>query len=135
MNRGKIIVVVIFSFILIVSCSFFTSENTLLGKYAPVGYKKNFDTIILKSNQIYSRKIYNNEKRMVFSTTGKWKLIDNTKIEFENFFENFDRDIERYPELLSDTLGGVEVVVEQSISKTSFCFGYFQGENCYNKID
>lgn len=135
MSRIKIIIVAIFSFILIVSCSFSTSENTLYGKYAPIGYRITFDTITLKENQIYFRKIYNNKKQLVFSTTGKWKLKGNTKIEFENFFENFDRNVERYPELLSDTLGGVEILIEQNLGKTSFCFGYFPGENCYEKID
>jgi hypothetical protein len=121
--------------VVLTSCSFFTNETSLYGKYVPVNYKVTFDTLVLKQNQIYSRKIYDKDKKIVFSTTGKWKLVNGTKIVFENFFENFDRDLNRFPELLSDTLGGVEVVIETGLNNNSFCFGYFPGENCYNKID
>lgn len=120
---------------------FFSCEDTfkqeqVIGKYVPIGYKNTFDTIWIKADSMYLRKVYDRNNRLVLSTTQKYIFLNNNIIDFYFFFENSDRDLIQFPELLKDTLGGEQCRLEKHKSYIRFCVGLASQlhEYCYKKI-
>lgn len=124
----------ILNIIFFVSCVERFEENEIYGKYSPIGYKNTYDTIEIKANGIYYRKIYNNEKSLVQNINSKWRIENKNQIQFDAFFINLDRDISKFPDLLNDTLNNWGAILETTNNKINFCIGFFDKENCYQKI-
>jgi hypothetical protein len=117
------------------SCARIHESSDLYGRYAPVGYKNTFDTIELKADNLYNRKIYSKENKQVSKMIGKWSFRNSGAIRFESFFLNLDRDIVKYPELLFDTTSGVSASIERQHGTVRFCVGYNEFANCYEKLE
>ena len=129
--KQLIILLILFT---LYSCDEHFKENELYGFYVPVGYKNTFDTIELKPQGVYHRKVYDRNNKLALEMNGKWYLEKNSIIHLNLHFFNLDRDIEKFPELLQDTLGGRSGLLETFKGHIQFCVGYYQGENCYQKI-
>lgn len=136
----KLFVKIFFCSGLLIGCTTsFTTEETI-GTYTPVGYRYTFDTIQLKSDGIYHRKIYDKTKKLVMEMDGQWSFYDtdNNAIQFRSYFLNLDRDLTRFPELLEDTTGGWVGDLQNNAGTIEFCVGYFSADlpdqNCYRKI-
>ena len=119
---------------LLTSCGGFFTEKEMYGYYVPIGYKNTFDTIELRSHGFYHRKVYNKNKELALEMDGKWEIEREEIIRFHSFFFNLDRDIEKFPELIKDTVddGGGWIGREKNIIQ--FCVGYDVSSNCYRKI-
>jgi hypothetical protein len=135
-NNTKMRLFILFQliFFFIYSCQNSISESELIGNYTPINYEKCFDTISIAGNNTYYRVIYDNKKQLIYKTKGKWFFKSKNKIEFNYFFLNLDRDLNKYPELLNDTMGSFQVLIDLKENSPILCFGYFDGENCYFKI-
>lgn len=117
------------------SCDNSYTEKELCGTYVPIDYKNTFDTIQLKHQSIYHRKVYDKNKKLVLEMNGTWSLEKNTIVHFDPYFLNLDRDISKFPELLQDTSGGGGGLIEIRKGVIEFCVGYHENENCYKKIN
>ena len=120
--------------VLLSSCDEHFKEKQLYGTYAPLNYKNTFDTIQLNSHGEYHRWIYDVNNKLALKVAGKWRLEKNTILHFDSYFLNLDRDVAKFPELLQDTLGGGGGLIETHNGTIQFCVGYYDGENCYQKI-
>ena len=118
----------------ITSCDNSYTEKELYGSYTPVGYKNTFDTIELKPQNIYHRKVYDKNNKLVLEMNGKWIMKSTDKVQFSDFFFNLDRDVSKFPELLTDTDMSVETFFETRKGVIGFCTGYYQDSNCYRKV-
>lgn len=123
-----------FILVFLSSCDVQFQEKELYGVYAPVNYKNTFDTIQLKPQGTYHRKVFNKNNKLVLEMNGKWSLENNTIIHFDSYFLNLDRDIAKFPALLKDTSGGGGGRLEFRNKTIQFCVGYHEEENCYQKI-
>ena len=120
------------------SCSESFTEKEVLGTYTPIGYEKCYDTIILQNNERYERRVYDLNKKMLLSLESKYELRENgSQIYFHSYFMNLDSDLVKFPELVSDTLGGALLNLEMNNGKLEFCTGYYSAslsnQNCYQK--
>lgn len=129
----------IFTVLFLISCVYRFTEQEILGIYTPVDYKNCFDTIVLKENGVYDRKVYDIKKHLVLDMSGKWnfKKGQSNVIEFSSYFHNLDRDLIKFPELAIDTIGSWSHTIERSKGKIEFCVGYYSADlpnqNCYRK--
>jgi hypothetical protein len=115
----------------LLSCNI--NEEDVFGYYAPINYKNTFDTIQIKDNGIYHRKVYDKDRNLLLEMDGKWRFANGrSSIQFSSFFLNLDSDI--YPEQLSDTLGEWQASINKHGNSIEFCVGYYVDENCYRKI-
>ena len=78
-------------------------ESDFYGYYSPIGYVNNFDTIQLKPNNLYQRRVYDKNKKLIRVMKGTWFLKKNNSIMFNYFYQNLDDDLVRFPELTLDT--------------------------------
>ena len=116
-----------------VGCS--VSEDEIVGSYAAVGYVNCVDTIVLSQGGSYERKVYAANGNPLLRMRGRWELVDRARVTFHSFFFNLDRDLLKFPELLTDTTGGMSVIVERRNGSFGFCTGYLEGENCYSRVE
>ncbi len=126
--------IALFILVLLSSCDEHFEVKELYGNYAAINYKNTFDTIQLKPQGIYHRRVFNKNTKLALEMDGRWSLEKNTVIHFGSYFLNLDRDIIKFPELLKDTLGGGGGLLETRSRTIRFCVGYYQGENCYQKV-
>ena len=85
----KVVIFIIIVFIM--SCSY--SDNEMIGIYTPSNYKNTYDTIELSSNNVYYRRIYDGNKKLVLKTKGTW-IVDKDILEFDRpYFWNLDDDL------------------------------------------
>lgn len=130
--------------VLFTSCSY--SEKEMIGIYAPTDYINTFDTIQLKENNLYYRKLYDFNKNLVLEMQGEWN-VEGDVIEFKSpYFLNLDSDLTRFPGLLQDTvsngLGYIwaawQPLFFSKRNNLSFCVGHFalsqSDQNCYQKL-
>ena len=132
--RNTIIYVLVLFLMILSSCSYFISKKEICGTYAPLDYKNTYDTIVIKENNIYTRRIYDANNNLKMEMQGSWKIVDGNKVQFWSFFFNLDRDIDKYPELLEDTTGGMQVLFYKKKGKTEFHFGYYN-DIIYRKVE
>jgi len=118
----------------IISCDEHFNTNELYGTYASVNYKNTYDTIKLKRNSLYHRNVRDKNNKLVLEMDGKWEIEKDGIIRFHSFFFNLDKDIIKFPQLLSDTLNDGGGWIETKSGNIQFCVGYQIGENCYRKI-
>lgn len=121
--------------ILFISCNY--TENELIGIYTPKDYKKTFDTIQLEKNNVYYRKVYDVDKKLVLEMKGKWTL-DNNFVKFKSFYLNLDDDLVTFPESAQDTTGGWGGDLAKSKGIIEFCVGHLSAslpdQSCYKKL-
>lgn len=116
------------------SCDEHFEAEELYGYYAPVGYKNTFDTIQLKPDSVYHRKVYDKNSELVLEMNGKWQIERNNILHFTPFYLNLDVDLAKFPQSVNDTSGGWQGRLETRKGVIGFCVGYFENENCYRKV-
>lgn len=130
----KIIIFIIIVFIM--SCSY--SDNEMIGIYTPSNYKNTYDTIELSSNNVYYRKVYDRNKKLVLKIKGRWALDKDILEFYPPYFFNLDRDLTVFPELLKDTVSNGIGFIGKTSKGIEFCVGHFAADipnqNCYRKI-
>lgn len=136
-NVMKATIIVFFIGVLLVSCRSYT-EKELVGFYAPADYKNTFDTIQLKEHNVYQRKVYDKNKKLVLEVQGEWRIKEDV-IEFKSpYFFNLDRDLVKFPELLQDTISNGFGYIWRKKGTLEFCVGYaavdLPNQNCYRKL-
>jgi hypothetical protein len=131
----KSLFILFLSWILYSACDVRFSEKDLYGTYVPFNYKNTYDSIQLNPRGVYLRKVYDKSGKKVLDMSGKWEMKDANEIQFYSFFQNLDRDISLYPELLSDTTGGVSTILRTDGTSIRFCIGHYENSNCYKRIE
>jgi hypothetical protein len=115
------------------SCKRYEAHE-LYGIYTPDNYVNSFDTVELKSGNVYVRKIYNKDDKLVLQTTGRWELKNGAHILFADFYLNLDQDLKMFPELINEKAAyDMDVVIEKAGGQLGFCTGYYINTNCYHK--
>ncbi|PWN65880.1 hypothetical protein [Chryseobacterium oncorhynchi] len=117
----------------ITSCSNI-KENELYGKYIPISYHNTYDTLVIKKNKEYERRVYNHNKKLLLDYKSTFQLESLGSIKFDNFYLNLDRDLVKMPEDVKDTDMSMTTNFEKKDKDIIICFGYHEGENCYKKI-
>lgn len=125
--------------VMVYSCTENFTEKEVVGIYTPLSYNNTYDTIQLLEKGKYHRKVYDKKKKLVLDIVSDYELRNGgSKIYFNSYFLNIDRDLERFPELVNDTLGGAELVIEKKDNTLQFCVGYLSAslpnQNCYHKL-
>jgi hypothetical protein len=118
----------------LISCISYVEQVDIYGDYAPVNYINSYDTIQLKENGIYKRRVYDKNKKLILNMQGNWELINNTKIKLNSFYLNLDDDLKSFPKLTIDTTMELICSLKSENNAIQFCVGYYQGNNCYAKI-
>jgi hypothetical protein len=117
------------------SCMDSFKEEQLYGYYTAVGYINTTDTIQLKPDSIYQRRVYDKQHRLVLEMQGKWFVERNDVIRFPPpYFLNLDQDISMSPKSIADTSVDWSGGIERRGGVIGFCVGHLQGENCYKKV-
>lgn len=135
MKSPLFILIILFCF----SCVDTFDEKEIIGIYTPIDYKHTFDTIQLDEKGVYYRKVYDKDKKLLLNLKSNYELRNGgSKIYFNSYFLNLDRDLVKFPELVNDTLGGAELNLERKNHTIKFCTGHFSAslpdQNCYQKI-
>jgi len=122
--------------LLLTACDEHFERDELYGYYAPALYNNTFDTIQLRPDSMYHRKLYDKNNKLVLEINGKWWIERNNIIRFNSFFLNLDRDVTKFPNLLEDTSSNGGGMLETRNGVIGFCVGYFAkiDTNCYRKI-
>jgi len=116
------------------SCIEYFESDEILGTYVPIGYKNSFDTIQLKPEGVYHRKVYDITNELLLETDGRWSLLNKSQIKLNGFYQNLDDDLVKFPYLVKDTNMEIITNIETQNGHLQFCIGYFDGENCYRKL-
>jgi hypothetical protein len=111
----------------------FTAEE-VCGAYAPVGYVHSFDTLRLRPNGTYERSIYNHNRQRRLHTQGTWRLEEKHRLVFEHFYVNLDRDLLSDISESADEYMFINTYFERQHRAIQFCVGYYEGQNCYRKV-
>ncbi|MES2389090.1 MAG: hypothetical protein V4543_13900 [Bacteroidota bacterium] len=124
-----------FALLICFACTKQFEESELYGVYVPVGYKNNYDTIVLLKNGQYNRKVYDKKNRLLLNMRGQWDLKNGKEIALHSFYLNTDDDLVKFPYLVNDTTGGTGDYLHITNDKTEFCTNYFENDkNCYCKV-
>lgn len=125
----------IYILILLFGCAQHFDEKEVCGLYVPINYKNNFDTIELKEKGVYSRKVYDKNKKLLLAMEGKWRMVSHkSNIEIDGFYLNIDDDLEQFPSLVLDTSMLINCVLKKQNQSIEFCVGPYLDSNCYLKI-
>ncbi len=120
------------------SCRNSFTEKEIIGTYSPLDYKNTYDTIQLNEHNIYRRKVYDINKKLVLDTKGKWSVDEDVIVFKSPFFLNFDRDLVQFPELLQDTISNGVGYIYLNNGTIKFCVGQasasLPNQNCYYKL-
>jgi hypothetical protein len=127
----KILIVYIL-IICLTSCDEKFEISDLYGSYSPIGYENNFDTIFFKDKNMFQRRVYDKNKKLILTQNGTWILKDKHKLFIESFYRNLDDDLVRFPETI-DTNFSLSTYFETVDGKIQFDIGYYIGENCFQK--
>jgi hypothetical protein len=121
------------------SCVAHFEDKEIIGIYTPSDYKNNFDTLELKPNGTYERKVYDKNKKLLLEMKSNWSLVEQgSKIKIDGFYFNLDDDLLKFPHLAKDTNMVMQCVLEKENDILQFCVGYYapklSNQNCYKKI-
>jgi hypothetical protein len=120
---------------LLTSCKERFTNDEMIGTYVPIGYKNNLDTIQIKPQGLYHRRVFDKTNKLVLEMEGTWKLVtQNSQIQIEPFYLNLDDDLVKFPDNVRDTSMVIIKNLETQNGTIQFCVGYYEGENCYRKI-
>lgn len=78
--------------LIVVACR--STEKDFRGQYGAEGYENNYDTIWLRDNNKYKRKLIQKSTGEIFTQEGSWKVIsdkERTDISLQPFYMNDDR--------------------------------------------
>ncbi len=114
------------------SCQNISNED-ICGKYSPISYKNTYDTLTINKDGVYNRVIYNIKGKKLLNYNSKYKL-DGSSIKFSDFYLNLDKDLIAFPEDVKDIDMTYTTFFERKNKNIILCFGYHEGENCYQKI-
>lgn len=129
------VIYVLFLILLFSSCVEHFEEKEVYGYYTPVCYKNNFDTVWLKPDGIYHRKVYDRNKKLLLEMNGKWSLTEQkSKLKIDGFYLNLDDDLVKFPHLVMDTNMELISVIKTNNNAIEFCVGHRPDENCYQKV-
>ncbi|KMQ67788.1 hypothetical protein ACM39_10565 [Chryseobacterium sp. FH2] len=118
---------------LLFSCQNISDED-IYGKYSPILYRNTYDTLTIHKNGIYNRVIYNKKGEKRLDYRSKYKLKD-LSIKFSEYYLNLDKDLISFPEDVKDVDMAYTTYFERKYKNIVLCFGYYEGENCYKKIE
>lgn len=118
---------------LFISCNTIKKDE-IYGKYVPISYKNNFDTLVIYKNNEYERKVYDKNKKLLLNYKSRYHLDKSDLIKFDDFYLNLDRDLINMPEDVKDIDMSMTTSFEKKDKDIIMCFGYHEGENCYKKI-
>lgn len=118
---------------LFISCNTIR-EDEIYGKYVPISYKNNFDTLTIYKNNEYKRTVYDKNKKLLLHYKSTYRLDKSDLIKFDDFYLNLDRDLINMPEDVKDTDMSMTTSFEKKDKDIIICFGYHIGENCYRKL-
>lgn len=131
----KLASVFLFLFLLLASCDPHFNEKELYGNYVPINFKNTYDTIQLESNGLYTRHVYDRNRKIVLNMRGNWSLISNHIIDFNSFYLNFDDALIRFPNSTLDTSVEWQVSLESKNKTIQFCVGNIKDTYCYKKLN
>ncbi|WP_133256895.1 hypothetical protein [Hymenobacter edaphi] len=123
----------LFSLLLLSSCVDHFEEAEVYGHYTPK-YIGNFDTLELRPQGVYQRRVYDSNKKLLLKMRGEWSFESENRILLDRFYLNLDDDLVKFPELVQDTAGGVNTYFETQNETIKFCIGYESDENCFYKV-
>lgn len=106
------VIIISFFILLFYSCSDTINKNELIGRYTPICFKNNYDTLTLINSYSYHRKVYDKNKKLVLNMMGNWSFKSPDIITFENYYPNVDDDLIKFPKNATDTNRRI---------KSSFC--------------
>jgi hypothetical protein len=120
----------------LVTCGAHFDQKDVVGTYVALDYVNCIDTIRVLPSGLYERRVYASDRSLALGMQGKWTLdeVGDGQITFYSFFLNLDRDLLKYPELVSDTALKLSVELESLGGSVGFCTGYYDGKNCYRRI-
>ena len=82
--------------------------------------------------------IININKKLVLETNGIWSVDEDVIVFKSPFFLNLDRDLEKFPELLHDTISNGVGYIYLYNGTIKFCVGLssasLPSQNCYRKL-
>ncbi|MDO5617083.1 MAG: hypothetical protein Q4G16_12875 [Cruoricaptor ignavus] len=76
----------------ILSCSI--AKNNIIGEYGYEG-ENTIDSIIIEKNNVYTHKIFNKEKKIMYIGKSKWKL-EKGRITLLDFYTNEDYNLTEF---------------------------------------
>lgn len=129
MDIKKVLFVLI---IYVISASCSLEQKEIVGCYTAINFKNNVDTICIYKDYSYQRKIYSNDS-LIYTQRNSWSVKNNI-VEFEDFHQNFDVDLIKFPESILDYPGNKQILIETNLDRTYFCTGHRIDEYCYEKI-
>jgi hypothetical protein len=131
------IVKILFSVLIVlfcVSCLEYYSKEKIIGTYTAKYFKNNYDTIEIKPNGRYYRRVYDKNKKLLLNTNSTWELQNlDHQIYFFDFYLNFDDDLLKFPDNVKD-IGGLQVSLHTKSGTIYFWTGYYENDYCYYKI-
>jgi len=119
--------------VIIVNISFVIDEQNIIGIYVGENLKNTKDTVVIYESG-YVQRVYSRNGTLKIDNHGEWKITESGMIRLNHFFFNYDRDLDKYPEVASTSYGELTAVVHNRICKIQFCSGYYEGEGCYYRI-
>jgi len=132
------IVKILFSVLIVlfcVSCLEYYSKEKIIGTYTAKYFKNNYDTIEIKSNGRYYRRVYDKNHKLLLNANSTWELRNlDYQIYFSNFYLNSDDDLLKFPEDVVDTTGELQVSLQTKSGIIYFSTGVYENEDCYYKI-
>ena len=94
-----------------------------------------FPPIYLTVDGIYERKVYDKNKKLLLSTTGRCVFENSHRLDLDGFYLNLDDDLIKYPHKVNDSDMYISTYFERvGYGNIRFCVGYYLGENCYQKV-
>lgn len=71
-----------------------SAKNNVIGEYGYEG-KNTIDSIIIEENNVYTHKIFNKEKKIMYLGKSKWEL-EKDRITFFDFYTNEDYSLTEF---------------------------------------
>lgn len=120
------------------SCSRSFSQDEIIGAYVAEEYIHSFDTIYLKNNNLYQRKVYNKKKELLLDMEATYEFDNSNRIDLSSFYVNLDNNLIEFPNEVNDTTSLTSLVLKINKDRIVFCLGGIFGngeyDKCYEKI-
>lgn len=120
--------------LLLTSCDPHFNEKDLYGCYSSINFQNNYDSIQLKANGIYKRKVYDKNRKLVLEMSGMWHVERDDIIDFKSFYLNMDDDLVQFPESAKDTSFDLQALIKNKNGKIQICIQPYDKKYLYSKI-